>query len=278
MFVYSSSMAKRRGSVWNSVVNILRSLFGAIVWFLSYVYKSLTNLVRGAAVEVKKPRMGADYSELKPLRVVDGSAGEFEKRLLHSKSTVGLIIGARGSGKSALGLRILENVHAKTKRNVCVMGFGEDILPRWVRVVRSVDEIKDGSFLLVDEGGIVFSSRDSMSDANKLLSSLLLVARHKDLSILFISQNSANLEVNAIRQADYLLLRKPSLLQKDFERKKIREVYEEAERNFKESGADAAKATFVYSDEFRGIVENELPSFWSEGVSKSFKKFKVRGM
>jgi len=253
-------MAKGKGSMWDSV----RGLFG-----------SLSGMAGRLVVEVGKPRVDAAYAALTLVKVVGGSVEEFESKLLRSKSSVGLIIGARGSGKSALGLRILENVYAKTKRRVCAMGFKEGSLPRWMKVVKNIDEIKDGSFVLVDEGGVVFSSRDSMSGANKLLSRLLLIARHKDLSILFISQNSANLEVNAIRQADYLLLRKSSLLQKDFERKKIREIYEEAERYFREAGVDAGKATYVYSDEFRGIVENGLPSFWSEEVSKSFKELKV---
>jgi hypothetical protein len=244
--------------------------------FVTKVFSSLSGLFGKLEVEVKKPRVDATYAGLMPIKVVDGSVEGFEDKLLHSNSSVGLIIGARGSGKSALGLRILENVHAKTRRRVCVMGFKEESLPRWIKVARDIDEIRDGSFVLVDEGGVVFSSRDSMSGANKLLSSLLLIARHKDLSILFISQNSANLEVNAIRQADYLMLRKSSLLQKDFERKKIREIYEEAENYLKGAGVDAAKATYVYSDEFRGVVENELPSFWSEEVSKSFKEFKVK--
>jgi len=269
-------MAKRRSSIWSYIANIFGFLFGAVAWIIRNIYNLFARSVKGAAVEVGKPKGGASFSELKPVTVVSGSIEKFEEWLLNSKSTVGLIIGARGSGKSALGLRILENIHAKTKRRVCAIGFREESLPGWVKVVMNVDEIRNGSFVLVDEGGIIFSSRESMSDANKLLSNLLIIARHKDLSILFISQNSANLEVNVIRQADYLMLRKPSLLQKDFERKKIREIYEIAERSFRESRVDAGKATFIYSDEFQGIAENELPSFWSEGVSKGFKKFRVR--
>jgi hypothetical protein len=33
-------------------------------------------------------------------------------------------------------------------------------------------------------------------------------------------------------------------------------------------------STYVYSDEFRGFVSNELPSFWSTKASKSFALFK----
>ncbi|MBI5046463.1 hypothetical protein HZC07_01905 [Candidatus Micrarchaeota archaeon] len=169
-------------------------------------------------------------------------------------------------------MRILENIAAKSNKNkkVCAMGFLEESIPDWIKTVEKIEDVPNGSFVLIDEGGILFSSRGSMTNANKILSEFLLIARHKDLSILFISQNSANLEVNAIRQADYLLLRRSSLLQKDFERKKIKEVYTQAEA-FDQFAAPSNRLTYVYSDEFCGYVKNELPTFWSEKTSKAFR-------
>ena len=108
-----------------------------------------------------------------------------------------------------------------------------------------------------------------MSEMNKMLSDILLVARHKDLSVLFITQNSSNLEINVIRQADYLILKPSSLLQKDFERTKIKKIYEEVVDDFSELKDDRG-LTYIYSDKFRGFISNPLPSFWSEKVSKGF--------
>ncbi len=95
------------------------------------------------------------------------------------------------------------------------------------------------------------------------------MASNKDLSVLFISQNSANLEINAIRQADYLLLKKPSLLQKDFERGKIKEIYAAVSDDFK-SFPQEPGLVYVYSDKFRGFASNALPSFWTERTGKAF--------
>jgi len=92
--------------------------------------------------------------------------------------------------------------------------------------------------------------------------------------VLFISQNSANLDINSIRQVDYLLMRKPSLLQKDFERKKIGQLYEELDFSALPEGG--RYSTYIYSDEFRGFVANELPGFWSGKTSKSFAQAKLR--
>ncbi len=251
---------------------LLLALFWVLKKIFSFLFSRGKSFAQRKATEGKKPKVDAVFQPLSELKNISGDLSEFEKRLLSSKSLIGIIIGARGSGKSALGLRVLENARAKG-RSVAAMGFSEETLPGWINCVSDLNSVKNGAFLLVDEGGILFSSRESFSDANKLLSELLLISRHKDLSVLFISQNSSNLDVNTLRQADYLLLRRPSLLQKDFERKIIQKIYEEQAGDFKQLGEHV---TLVYSDWFRGFAENELPSFWSEAASKSFKNYKAK--
>jgi len=270
------------GKLWNAWAWAARGILHlpylfakAIIWAACAASGILSTAKKHASEKASKPRSSADYQPLMLQKQLSGSLAEFEGKLLSSKSTIGLVLGARGSGKSALGMRILENVAAKGTRKVCAMGFDESTLPDWISPVHGVEEVPNGSFVLIDEGGITFSSRSSQSPANKILSSLLLVARHKDLSALFISQNSANLEINTIRQADYLLMRKPSLLQKEFERKKIGQIYDEASAQFAGLKEGGRHSTYVYSDEFRGFVANELPSFWSQKASKPFAEFKI---
>jgi hypothetical protein len=193
----------------------------------------------------------------------------FENTLLKKDSTIGIILGARGSGKSAFGLKLLENLHAVSGRKIFAMGFKAEELPSWVHVIDDIENIENNSYILIDEGGILFNARQGFSDANQLLSKLLLIARHKDLSIMFISQNSSNLEINAIRQADYLVLKPSSLLQLDFERKKIKEIYLEAAEDFTKF-KKIKGLTYIYSDSFKGFVTNPLPTFWTQNISKSF--------
>jgi len=218
----------------------------------------------------KKLKSGASYSELKELKKIGGILKDFES-YLEGYGKIGIILGARGSGKSVLGMRILENIKSKRKK-VYALGFRADKLPEWIKPIENINEMPNNSFLLADESGIGFSSRSSMSSINKLLSDLVLISRHKDISIIFITQNSSNIEINTLRQADYLLLKPSSLLQLDFERKKIKEIYKEVKEDFnkfKETGEKGV--TYIYSDVYRGFVKNLLPSFWSEDLSKSYK-------
>lgn len=248
-------------SIWAAMTLLLR--FG----------KQTTSAAKAAHAESKRPQNKPEFSPLEEVEPFDGVLSAFENHLYSKKSTIGLILGARGSGKSALGMRILENVANKTGRKAYAMGFDRLSLPKWINTLpaEQIQTVPNGSFLLVDEGGISFSSRSSMSDANKLLSELLFISRHKDLSVLFISQNSSNLEVNAIRQTDFLLLKAPSLLQQDFERKVIQDIYARTSGQFKKFQPSHAGLFYVHSDAFQGFAENDLPSFWSDQVGKAYR-------
>jgi hypothetical protein len=219
-------------------------------------------------IEVKKGQLQAqpEYHPLEEIKSNRGTLEKFEQGLYTKKSTIGLILGARGSGKSAIGMYLLENFKTQSDKNIYALGFKPNSLPKWITVIKDINNLENHSVILIDEGGIEFSSRSSMSSANKLLSELLMIARHKDLSVMMITQNSSNLEINAIRQADYIVLKKGSLLQNEFERKIIKKIYDQIQNDFD----DDQGTTYIYADNYRGFVKNGLPTFWSDKVSKGY--------
>ncbi len=210
------------------------------------------------------------YEEFKVIHKIDGNYKEWLEKTIESDSQIGIILGKRGSGKTAFGMKFLENLYSTINKKCFAIGFNEAELPEWIKGVSDISELQNNSFVLIDEGGVLFNSRSSMSNANKLLSQLIMIARHKNISILFISQNSSNLEVNILRQADFLILKPSSLLQKEFERKIIQKIYESTEKQFQKYQKHRG-LTYIYSNDFRGFITNPLPSFWRETISKSFK-------
>ncbi len=254
---------------------------GKTIWFIIkipyFIVKGIYLIIKKIeqkSSETKEKRiresMSAEYSELKLIKELKGNNKKWENKLISSDSQIGIILGARGTGKSAFGIKLLENIYSKKKSKCFAMGFRKEDLPSWIESVESTEQIKPNSYVLIDEGGILFSSRKSMTNANKILSDLILISRHKNLTILFISQNSSNLEINAIRQADFLALKPNSLLQKDFERKKIKDIYDEAGDLFEKYKEDKG-LTYIYSNEFKGFISNPLPSFWNKNLSKEFR-------
>jgi arsenate reductase-like glutaredoxin family protein len=277
--------AKTKKRVWKFIGKTLFFLlklvfyypFQAIVWLLIKLYLFIKRWRSNYKNNKDRPRQGAQVKFFHLIKTYKGNLKHFQKVLFTNKSTIGLILGARGTGKTALGMRLLENFKAETKKKIYALGFSKEALPEWITSIKGIEEIENGSVILMDEGGIEFSSRNAMSNVNKILSELLLISRHKDVSVIFITQNSSNLEINVIRQADYLLLKPSSLLQRDFERSKIKEIYEEVEEDFKKLKNEKG-LTYIYSEDYRGFVSNTLPSFWGEKVSKGYahKKSKVQ--
>lgn len=241
-----------------------------IVKGIVYVIVKISKKSKESKMKNKRESIKAKYESFNVIETIEGNYENWLDKTIKSDSQIGIIIGARGSGKSAFGVKFLENIYAKTKSKCFAIGFKPEGFPSWINVVSDISEIENDSWILIDEGGVLFNSRSSMSNANKMLSQLILIARHKNINILFISQNSSNLEINILRQADFLVLKSSSLLQKDFERKIIQKIYSDTQSKFKKYDKDKG-LSYIYSEDFRGFVSNSLPSFWQENISKSFK-------
>jgi Cdc6-like AAA superfamily ATPase len=214
------------------------------------------------------------YSNFQPFEVVDtikGDYGDFEKRLL-KHSLIMFITGKRGSGKTALGMKFLELFKEKTKRRCFAIGFGDAKLPWKIKKIESIDKAHNNSVVLIDEGAVTFSSRESMKESNKMLGKIMAIARHKNLSLILIAQNSAMIDLNVLRLADTLILKEPSLLQSEFERSAIKKIYKEVIPHFSNL-SNKNKHFYIYDDDFKGLVKYDLPTFWTEKISTSFKNF-----
>lgn len=222
------------------------------------------------AVPKRKKEPEKPYIPFEPQKTIKGRYEDFYRHILGT-SLIVLITGKRGSGKTALGMKFLEMFRKETKRKTYAMGFDDAKLPRWVKKISSINDASNNSVLLVDEGGIMFSSRDSMKKANKFLSKVMAIARHRGLTCFVISQNSAMLELNVLRLADMVLLKEPSLLQAKFERKAIRDMYKKVKPLFGEF-KNRKKFFYIWSDEFEGMTKYDLPEFWTDSISKAFSK------
>lgn len=202
-------------------------------------------------------------------RNLSGNFEDFKDRLKNA-SLIILITGKRGSGKTALGFKFLETLSGNKKAYY----LGKGKLPRFIKKVSDIKDVKNSSILLVDEAAIIFSSRSSMKKSNKILSELMTIARHKNLSLIIITQNSAMIDLNVLRLSDTIVFKEPSLLQTRFERKAIVDLFKKAEEQFKKIDSKQRKKYFyVLDDEFEGILISSLPGFWNEKISKGFSGF-----
>jgi ABC-type glutathione transport system ATPase component len=219
--------------------------------------------------EQGKKKHNAIGTPLVAKKVKTGDFNEFSTRLA-STSIIALIAGKRGSGKSTLGFRIMENVHASTKRPCYVLGVRADVLPNWITAIADVEQVANGGIVLVDEGALTYSSRDSMNKKNKELGKLLAIARHKDLTLLLITQNTGMIDKNVLNLCDTVMLKEGSLLQQSMEREAMKELYSKADKALDDLPKEQRIShTYIVDNDFEGLVQFTLPSFWNSAISKN---------
>jgi len=169
-------------------------------------------------------------------------------------------------------MKLIEDFMINSVRRCFVIGFNNSKLPLKIKNLESIENVPNNSVVLIDEGSIVFSSRDSMKERNKILSNIMAIARHKNLSLILIVQNTAMIDLNVLRLADTLILKQPSLLQSDFERPAIKKIYDKVIPYFKDL-EEKIKYFYIYDDDFNGLLRFELPSFWNKEISNSFRDY-----
>ncbi len=253
---------------------IIKGIFWIFVKLIGGMFK-LTRKKMKESSEKRKLRSSPAYNKkamFDPLEVLNKISGDYSisEQRMHEDSVIALIFGKRGSGKSALGFRLLENIHHKTARKCFVLGVDErEAMPEWINPIERIEDAPKGSVVLVDEGAVAFNARESMSKANKGLAGILAIARHKNLTVLFITQNTGMIDRNVLKLSDMLLVKQGSLLQLEMERPEIRKFYEKAEILFKKLEGDKRQYVYVIDSDFEGAVSHTLPSFWTETLSKN---------
>ena len=180
------------------------------------------------------------------------------------------IIGVRGSGKTAFGYWLVEEVHRRyPEKSICMIEANVVGLPDWIYTVENIFDAPEGSLVIFDEASITFAAREAMSRMSRDLSALLAISRHQGLTTLFISQHSSLVDVNILRLADMFVFKKLSW----------EELYGKTEKTadlllkyVKLLQPREHKHALITDGEKFYLIEYPLPSFWSEAISKTYRK------
>jgi len=252
---------KRLENTWRNGSSFQKNRLG-VTWL------GLLERIRGTLGLKAKPP-----SIFKPFEVTEEQRGSFAdfERALQRYGLIMLIVGKRGSGKTALGMQFLSWFNHVARRKCYGIGYDAAKLPRWIHKTGRVENVPNDSVVLIDEAAILYFSREAMTSTNRMLTKLMTIARHKNLSMILITQSSALVEINVLRLADVLLIKEPSLLQARFERKALQDIFETVDKTFKKLGDDRISHFYVYCDEFEGLARSSLPHFWNDSISRAFR-------
>ncbi|MFC2071202.1 ATP-binding protein [Chloroflexota bacterium] len=197
-----------------------------------------------------------------------------------------LILGSRGSGKTALAARISKYISATYGLSVDWVGLPEEarnLLPRWIKLVNSPDQCPSGSVILADEAGLRYASLAFNTKETQLLRSPLMIARHRNSSLVCAVQSSRDLENSVIRHADTFVFKEPGFHQTDTERHDLQPMARKAAEAFQKIPKEKrAASAMVFDNAFTGLISITLPGFWSDELSHVYRyvdlnQLEVRG-
>ena len=190
---------------------------------------------------------------------------------------VDLVLGQRGSGKTAFGFWLMEQIYNQT--NGAIGGAilkapagVKKLLPSWVATPNRIKGIPTDSVVIIDEAQQMANSRRSASSENLDMAQLVALSRQRNQLIILISHHSRKLDMNEVMDCSRVIWKKPSAGQVMFERKEMKPFAERAVQKFAERKGNLLKVAYVMDFENLsfGFTPTKLASFWSEGLSTGY--------
>jgi len=187
--------------------------------------------------------------------------------------SVVLILGKRGSGKSALGYRLLELCrYVLTPYVLGLPKQGQKLLPDWIGIAESFEDIPQKSIVLVDEAYLRYHSRESLAARSREMSRILNLSRQREQTLVFVSQEARQVDRNIASSANVVVFKDLGMLQLEFDRPELARIATQAKQAFGTVKGERRRWSYVYSPDadFMGLLENDLPTFWTAKLSHAF--------
>ena len=195
-------------------------------------------------------------------------------RLLDHPAVI-LILGHRGSGKTALAFRLQELLRdVAVPYAVGLPGKASGLLPDWYGLAQDFDSVPTNAVIYVPESYRLFHARDTQSAQGRAVADLVNLSRHRKHTLIFDVQNAVQLDRNIVSEVDLVLVKEPGPFQQGFERTRLQGIMDSARAAFAGAGKGRKKrAVWVVAPgaDIKGqLMENLLPTFWSESLSRVF--------
>ena len=214
-----------------------------------------------------------DLGSMNPKKVAE-NAPDSKFRFRDAFPFPGVIVamGKRGSGKTALAMWVMEELHRTKGVGGAVFkapNTMKGLLPDWVETPKALPRLPSDSVIVIDEAQGVANARRSSSTDNLDLAQCVALSRQRNQLIILISHHSRKLDMLDVMETDRVIFRQPTAGQVMFERPEIKPFSQRAVRKFAEKKGDPRKLAYVmdFQNLTFGFINAKMPSFWSPELS-----------
>ena len=191
------------------------------------------------------------------------------------ESGVVISTGQRGGGKTGVNMRAQELLKDRLRPYaIGLPASAARLLPSWYGLADDISAVPNKVSIYLPESYRDFHARTTQSVQGRAVGDLVNLVRHRQWLLFFDVQNLAHLDRNILSEADVLLIKEPGPFIQGFDRPQFREHIEAARAAFAAVGPTRRKRAVWVVAPAAGIdgklMENALPSFWSDALSRAF--------
>lgn len=177
-----------------------------------------------------------------------------------------IMVGAKGYGKTATSVWLMDYVHKNFDKKVYYFGYSEELEKQYpfVKQTVSLTDPEENSFLVFDEAQNFFFARSFSTREQKARILELPTVRHRGISLLLITQFSTSLDVDLFLLCDYIWF-KPYFVGELDKRLNLPDWLKYTlPKNPNENLVYDMNLETIY------VFKNPLPPIWNEKLSKPF--------
>lgn len=144
-------------------------------------------------------------------------------------------------------------------------GFYFEELPPYFEVVPSITEVPENSLTCLNEGVLWYSAKRGMRSIALEATAALATSRHRDQTLIIITQSTALLQIDFLRFCDCMIKKPMSSSHIALERKSNTPIANIMRPK-------SPMQTYIDYKGYHTLCTNPLPKNWSERMSKSMRR------
>lgn len=188
------------------------------------------------------------------------------------------IIGDVGSGKTAVATSIIDQYKDEYAPYIVARKSVHKTYPEWMKRIDPENlRIPKDAIIFIDDIHLYYHAREWAGGKSRLLDALSRERRQVNSAIVMTTQDAAVVDINLIRMLSAIIIKKPGLMQRKYERSAIQPMLNRAYKELKDKDIAATYIISNQKDE-EEVINISPPAWFTDEISMAHRDFFDRKM